>query len=89
MPQDPLWDLPGWLRDWRLDLGRRIREERLHANLSQEALGHRLDVDRNTVARWELAITSPPLGRLFGIAHELGIPPARLMPGGPRPPGDE
>lgn len=82
MPRDPL---PDWLRDWRWEIGRRIRDERLWANLSQEGLANRLGWDRTTIVRYELGHTSPQIDRLLAIAHELGIEPARLMPGGPRP----
>ncbi|MFI9465777.1 helix-turn-helix domain-containing protein [Streptomyces xiamenensis] len=79
MPQDPL---PEWLRDQRLEVGRRVREARVWANLTQEALAHRLGVERTTIVRIELGITSPPVDRLLAIARELGVPPSQLLPGG-------
>lgn len=87
MPQDPP-ELPDWLRDWRWEVGRRIRNERLWANLTQEALAHRLGWERTTIVRIEMGHTSPRIDRLLAIAHELGIPPARLMPGGPPLPSE-
>jgi transcriptional regulator with XRE-family HTH domain len=80
VPQDPL---PDWLREWRWEVGKRIRAEREWANLTQERLAELLEVERTTVVRIELGITSPRLDRLLAIAHALGIEPARLMPGGP------
>lgn len=78
--------LPDWLRDWRWEVGRRIRIEREWANLSQERLAERLGVERTTVVRIETGVVSPRLDRILAIAHALGTEPARLMPGGPTPP---
>lgn len=80
MPQDPL---PDWLREWRWEVGRRIRAEREWANLTQEQLAELLEVERTTLNRIEQGHSSPRLDRLLAVAHTLGIEPARLMPGGP------
>lgn len=71
---------PDWLRQQRLDIGRRIRDARLWANLTQEGLAEAIGVERRTVVRIELGITSPPVDRLLRIARALGVPPADLMP---------
>ncbi|WP_234347660.1 helix-turn-helix transcriptional regulator [Streptomyces specialis] len=68
-------------------MGSRLRAERLHANLTQEALAHLAGVERTSIIRIELGHSSPRLDRLLRVAHVLGIDPARLMPGGPRPGG--
>ncbi|RKN11586.1 helix-turn-helix domain-containing protein [Streptomyces radicis] len=70
--------LPDWLRAERLEIGRRIRTVLEHADLTQERLAERLGVDRMTLVRIELAVTSPRVVRLLHIARALGIPPARL-----------
>lgn len=80
MLQDPL---PDWLREWRWEIGRRIRAEREWAGLTQEALAHRLGIEPTTINRIEQGHSSPRLDRLLAVAHELDIEPARLMPGGP------
>ncbi|MDJ1131240.1 helix-turn-helix transcriptional regulator [Streptomyces iconiensis] len=77
-PADP--EPPDWLRQQRLDIGRRVRDARLWANLTQEGLAEAIGAERRTVVRIELGITSPPLDRLLYIARALGIPPADLMP---------
>ncbi|MBQ1122666.1 helix-turn-helix domain-containing protein [Streptomyces sp. B15] len=71
---------PEWLTQQRLDVGRRIRDARRWANLSQEALAERIGVERRTVVRTELGITSPPLDRILWIAHALGVSPSSLLP---------
>lgn len=80
MPQDPL---PDWLREWRWEIGRRIRAEREWANVTQEALAHAIGLERPNLNRLEMGHSSPPIDRLLQIAHALGTEPARLMPGGP------
>ncbi|MGP3991995.1 helix-turn-helix transcriptional regulator [Streptomyces sp. 3N207] len=71
---------PNWLTQQRLDVGRRIRDAPLWANLSQEQLAERVGVERRTIVRLELGITSPPPDRLLWIAHVLGRPPSELLP---------
>lgn len=71
---------PPWLVQQRHEIGNRIRDARLWANLSQEQLAGRIGVERRTVVRLELGTTSPPIDRLLHIARTLGIPPADLMP---------
>lgn len=83
MAQD---QLPEWLRDWRWEVGRRIRIEREWANVTQERLAERLGVERTTVVRIETGVVSPRLDRILAIAHALDTEPARLMPGGPERP---
>ena len=56
---------PEWLYRARLAVGDRIRSARLHANLTQEGLAERLQVERRTIVRWELGISSPPLDRIL------------------------
>lgn len=77
MPSDPP---PDWLRRQRRDIGNRIRSARVHAGLTQEGLAGRIHVERRTVVRIELGITSPPLDRILCIARALDVPPADLMP---------
>lgn len=71
---------PDWLTQQRLDIGRRIRDAREWANLTQEQLAERLGAERRTVVRIELGVTSPPLDRILHIARALGVPPSDLMP---------
>lgn len=72
---------PDWLTDWRREAGARIRERRRARGLTQEQLAGLLYVERRTVWRIEAGSVSPPLDRVFQIAHVLGVQPADLMPG--------
>ncbi len=40
---------------------------------SQEELGERLDVTRQTVSKWELGSTTPEMGKLLELSHLFGI----------------
>ncbi|WP_031507802.1 helix-turn-helix transcriptional regulator [Streptomyces megasporus] len=71
---------PAQLLAWRREVGNRIREQRLWRNLTQEGLAERVGVERRTIVRIELGITSPPLDRILQIALALDVPPSALMP---------
>jgi transcriptional regulator with XRE-family HTH domain len=77
VPAEPL---PAWLYADRLAVGARIRDARIHNNLTQEALAERIGVERRTVVRIELGITSPPLDRILTIARALEVPASSLLP---------
>lgn len=79
-PTEPPEPLPDWLRQWRRDIGARIRDLRMHRNLTQEGLAERVGVERRTIVRIELGIHSPPIDRILYIARALEVPPAALMP---------
>lgn len=70
---------PPWLARQRADVGRRIRDARLHANLSQEQLAGRCGWERRVVFRIENGITDPPLSHLLRIAHALQTPLSELV----------
>jgi transcriptional regulator with XRE-family HTH domain len=83
-PADPP---PEWLLRARLATGDLIRNARKRARISQEALAELVQVERRTIVRIELGITSPPLDRLFEIARALDVSPRELLPDEvPRPP---
>lgn len=77
MPAAPL---PDWLYAARLATGGRIRDARMHANLTQEALAHLIGAERRTIVRIELGLTSPPLDRILTIARALDVPASSLLP---------
>lgn len=72
MPDQP--DLPDHLLQRRRAVGVRIREARLHANLTQERLAERASIDRKTVNRIELGHISALLDHLILIADALDVP---------------
>ncbi|MEU1805817.1 helix-turn-helix transcriptional regulator [Streptomyces sp. NPDC019937] len=76
-PTDPL---PDWLRQWRHEIGTRMRDARMHRNLTQEALAELVGVERRTILRIELGLHSPSTDRILYIARALDVAPAELMP---------
>lgn len=77
----PSRDHPEWLTAQRREIGTRIRNARLQANLTQEGLAELVGVERRAIVRLELGIVSPRLDRILHIAHALDVPAADLMPG--------
>ncbi|MEU9865470.1 helix-turn-helix transcriptional regulator [Streptomyces sp. NPDC047971] len=67
-------DQPAWVLTRREMIGARIRDARLHANLSQIELGTRVGVDHKTIHRIEYGTSDPGLGLLLQLAHALGVP---------------
>lgn len=80
MPSDPE---PEWVFTRRQAIGGRIRDARERANLTQEQLGERIDLDHKTIHRIEYAISDPPLSTLIRLAAELHVTIADLE--GPPP----
>ena len=59
--------------------GKVIRESRLKAGLSQEALADAADLDRTFIGMLERGQRQPTLETLFAIANALGIAPQTLV----------
>lgn len=55
-------------------LGRRIREGRLKANLTQAELARECKCVRAQVGRWEIGTTRPDLQNLYRLSRALAIP---------------
>ncbi|GAB2732907.1 helix-turn-helix domain-containing protein [Streptomyces bullii] len=68
MPLDPL---PDWVLARRREVGIRIREARLAANLTQMELGARIGRDHRTIHRWEYGQRVPNLDDLVLLADTL------------------
>jgi len=56
-----------------MTLGKNILKTRKEKGLSQEKLGEKLNVSRQTISNWELGITSPNLEQLKLISKELNL----------------
>ncbi len=56
-----------------MELGNKILELRKKKGLSQEQLGEKLNVTRQTISNWELGETSPNPEQLKLLSKELGI----------------
>jgi transcriptional regulator with XRE-family HTH domain len=72
-PPDPA------LVERRRRIGRRIQAARLHANLTQQAVAERADMDRASYQKIEYASVSPHLDTLLRIADAIGVPLADLV----------
>lgn len=62
-----------------VSFGKRVKEERLKLNLSQEQLGERAGLHRTYIGMIERAEKNITLGNIGKIAKALGIPPDKLM----------
>lgn len=56
-----------------MSLGNKILELRKSKGLSQEQLGEKIDVTRQTISNWELAVTSPNPEQLKLLSKVLNI----------------
>jgi transcriptional regulator with XRE-family HTH domain len=71
--------MPDWVHARRREIGARIRDARLNANLTQVQLGERIGRDHRTIHRWEYALRIPNLADLLLIADALDVPLADLV----------
>ncbi|MCX4790399.1 MULTISPECIES: helix-turn-helix domain-containing protein [unclassified Streptomyces] len=72
-------DLPPWILERRRTLGDRIRDRRMHQNLTQEQLAHRAEISRDTIQRIEGAQNDARISRLWRIAAALDTTVASLL----------
>lgn len=70
---------PDWVLERRRAVGDRIRDARLHANLTQEKLAELAGMDRQSVNRIEQGHASPLLDNLIRIADALNVPLSDLV----------
>ncbi|MEU6010956.1 helix-turn-helix transcriptional regulator [Streptomyces sp. NPDC047453] len=70
---------PDWVIARRRAIGDRIRAVRLEANLTQERLAERADMDRQSLNRIEQGHASPKVDTLIRIAAALDTPLADLV----------
>ncbi|TXS78709.1 helix-turn-helix domain-containing protein [Streptomyces sp. sk2.1] len=63
----------------RRAVGDRIRDARLHANLTQESVALTADISRHSLNRIEHGYGSPLLDTLVRIADAIGVPLADLV----------
>jgi transcriptional regulator with XRE-family HTH domain len=71
--------MPDWVHARRREIGARIRDARLNANLTQVQLGELIGRDHRTIHRWEYAFRIPDLEDLLLIADALDVPLAELV----------
>jgi putative transcriptional regulator len=70
---------PDHVRERREQFGDMVRERRLAAGLSQEALAERCGIDRKSISRMETGAFSPRLDSVFNVAEALNIPVGELF----------
>ncbi|MCP3820041.1 helix-turn-helix domain-containing protein [Streptomyces sp. A3M-1-3] len=70
---------PQWILDARRQLGLRIRDARIYADLTQEELAHLTEIDRSTIQRIEWG-GEAKFSHLLLIARALRLPVRDLMP---------
>jgi transcriptional regulator with XRE-family HTH domain len=68
-----------------LAFGRKLRAEREHRNLSQEALAHIAGLHRNEIGYLERGEQEPYVSTLLVLVDTLGLPPCALLYGLPVP----
>lgn len=71
---------PPWIQQARAELGNRIRDARLHADLTQEKLAEIAGVDRRSVQNAEAGKTDPKFSLILRLARALRLPARDLMP---------
>ncbi|MEU0659651.1 helix-turn-helix domain-containing protein [Streptomyces lavendulocolor] len=73
-------DQPEWVLESRRELGRRISDARMHADMTQEELEERTGIGRRTLQRIEAGANDAKIGHLLLIAHAVGVPLRDLLP---------
>jgi transcriptional regulator with XRE-family HTH domain len=71
--------MPDWVHARRREIGARIRDARLNANLTQLQLGELIGRDHRTIHRWEYALRIPDLEDLLLIADAIDVPLSELV----------
>lgn len=62
-----------------MDFNEKLIELRKEKGWSQEELGNRLEVTRQTVSKWELGQTTPEMNKLIEISNIFGISLDKLL----------
>jgi transcriptional regulator with XRE-family HTH domain len=66
--------------DFYEQFGRRLRNARLDLGLNQQALGHRVGLQRSSISNIEKGRQRVQLHMLLEFAGALDVPPAKLLP---------
>jgi len=71
------------LKPTRTIFGKRLREARVRARLTQEGLGVAIGLDEGNacirISRYESGVHAPPLDVVVALAQALSVPPAYLL----------
>lgn len=71
---------PPWILQARIDLGNRIRDARLAADMTQDKLAELAGIDRTTLQKTEAGKTDPKFSLLLRLARVLRLPARDFMP---------
>src|SRR5687767_9235153 len=64
-----------------IEIGKRIREHRKSANLSQGDLASAIGLSRTSIANIERGFQETPLKKLYDIAYALNVKIYEILPG--------
>ncbi|GHG02522.1 helix-turn-helix domain-containing protein [Streptomyces filamentosus] len=78
-------DQPEWITSAQQALGRKVRDARLYADLTQEQLAALAQIDRSTIQRIEGGQNDAKISHLLRVAAALGVPARDLIPDGAPP----
>ena len=67
-------------QDFNIGIGRRVREARTRAGLTQETLARQSGLTRGSITNIESGAQAPPPYRLARLAAALAVEPAQLLP---------
>jgi transcriptional regulator with XRE-family HTH domain len=73
-------DQPEWITRAQQALGRRVRDARVYANLTQEQLAALAEIDRSTLQRIEGGANDAKFSHLLRIARALDVTLRDLLP---------
>lgn len=62
-----------------MGIGQRIAQKRKELGLSQEALGDRLGVSRQSIYKWEADAALPEIEKLVALSKLFGVPVGWLL----------
>ncbi len=68
-------------RTFRATIGRRLREHRLKAGLTQEEVAWQIGVSQGSMSHYEQGRIEIPLGVLIAACRILRVAPATIVPG--------
>lgn len=73
-------DQPEWITSAQQALGWQIRDARLYADLTQEELAQRAEIDRSTIQRIEGGQNDAKFSHILRVARALNVPTRDLLP---------
>jgi transcriptional regulator with XRE-family HTH domain len=66
----------------RVEIGKRIKKERIRHGLTQSELAEKLEVSQGAIGSWEIGFTVPKAQNLLKLSEILEIPIDELLKAG-------